>query len=258
MVLFESPQNGIDKSIFTKIFEVFKGTKSALDVLKEEIDGSFFGKALSWIKKIFGSEEKTANVSHKSKELAPNIVRDQVEESLKEACNYYGLTSKAIIPMMLAFADFESGFRIKVQNSESGALGLFQFVSSTDRHYRPLLPADKFSASERNPANREGAADARVSTWMGLKLMIDNAKSLGINLNNINTKESAADAIVKLYIAHNSGPGNVRAILQAQKGDTSLLEEKTKGDHEHWLWKRVRTTKAILPKFYQYWDKYAA
>lgn len=253
----EAPKSSSEKGLLGKILDVFSGTGSALDLLKGEIEGSFLTKAWDWLKNMMGSNTEIAGSPEINNLDLP--IHKEVATHISEASNYYGLDTKAVLPIMLAFCQFESGFNPNIVNKRSGATGLYQFIDNADRAYRKDLPADHFSEEERNQAdNPDGEIDPKVNTWMAVKLLMDNAKRIGVDLTNLNSKEAAAEACQKLYIAHNSGSGNFKAVWLAQKtGDYSLIDQQIKKHPKmaKWLPKRPDSTKKVMPAFNKFYDK---
>lgn len=170
------------------------------------------------------SNEKPANLEQENienKQLVANL--------LDEACQQLGANLSNVKPIMMAICQLESGFNPKSQNKKSGAAGLFQFTGKTKTNYRNWAIQNGFPelANKKDDAETlAGIFDPKINTFAGVKLLMENAKNLGIDLNKQMNAEELKLAAIKLYAAHNSGSGNVAAIMQALDGKYELINQK--------------------------------
>lgn len=215
-----------------------------------------------------GSEIRKAYIEA-SKTAPGKVPPSTIMKHVQEAAAYHNVKNvRALQIIMLCFANFESGFGARSINynekkgTGSCASGIFQFMPHVDRGkrnkkgnvvggFREKLPKKYFSETERDRNNPVPVFDPRVNTWMAVDLLLSNARSIGVNLDSLTSIEAIKKAVLRLYIAHNSGAGNVKAVEMAQVGDYSLIEEKTNGDKSHWLWKRPKNTLHVLNYFNQ-------
>jgi hypothetical protein len=178
----------------------------------------------SIVKNPHKASEQPTNLEQKTSEN-----KQQVASLLDEACQQLGANPSNIKPIMMAICHLESGFNPKSQNNKSGAAGLFQFTGKTKTNYRNWAIKNGFPELENtkdDPGTLAGIFDPKINTFAGVKLLMENAKSLNIDLGKPMDANELKTAAIKLYAAHNSGSGNVAAIMQALNGNYDLIKQK--------------------------------
>jgi len=107
----------------------------------------------------------------------------------------------------------ESGGRANIVNKSSGALGLYQFMPKTLQGLGYKGTTQEFL---NNPA---------IQTQYFNKFTQQNAKSLGIDINNMNIQQAKI-----LASAHYGGVGGAKRIM---RGDTAYLMKNFYGKSQH-------------------------
>jgi len=209
--------------------KIAKFAKSLLPNFETKSDSEKEQKNKNIPSNSIGKNPKNANEQPTNLEQKTSENKQQVARLLDDACQQLGANLSNVKPIMMAICHLESGFNPKSQNNKSGAAGLFQFTGKTKTNYRNWAINNGFpelSNEKDDPETLAGIFDPKINTFAGVKLLIENAKRLGIDLNKPMNASELKTAAIKLYAAHNSGSGNVAAIMQALDGNYDLMNEK--------------------------------
>jgi hypothetical protein len=243
----------ISEVAISAVSYIFKDSERERKILAQTLEsklsfledaGGFWGRIAKFAKQLLPQrEERQSEVDSRNKkqsqgepklaetEMTMENAKIEVQKNLEEACNYFQIKTNNTVPIMMAICQLESGFNPKSLNRKSGATGLFQFTGKTKESYRAwaensgLFPDLKTTRDDANSLS--GMFNPKLNTFAGLKLLAENAKALNIDLNKEMTDQELQDAAIKLYAAHNSGSGNVRAITEALKGDYAIMNQQS-------------------------------